>query len=93
MANIVVGKGYWVSVGNATWMEPGDSHYWRWPLGNLNEAITVSAFPLSAYNTGVIIVENLNISDGYEGRFAYYTVRNAGNTPIQQYGMTGSFIS
>lgn len=93
MANIVVGKGFWVSVGNATHMQPGASHQWSWSLGNANEAITVTAFPLAAFNTGVLIVEDLKISDGARGRFAEYRVRNVGTTPIQQYGMTGSFIS
>lgn len=93
MANIVVGTGFWVSVGNATQMQPGVSHQWIWGLGNANEAIAVTAFPLAAYNTGVLIVEDLKISDGPRGRFAEYRVRNAGATPIQQYGMTGSFIS
>jgi hypothetical protein len=93
MANIVVGKGFWTSVGNATHMQPGVSHHWIWSLGDQNEAITITAFPLAAFNTGVLIVEDLKISEGFRGRLAEFRVRNVGDTPIQQYGMTGSFIS
>jgi hypothetical protein len=93
MANIVVAKGFWVSVGNATHMQPGVFHNWIWGLGNLNEAITFTAFPLAAFNTGVIIVEDLKISEGFRGRLAEFRVRNVGGTPIQKYGVTGSFIS
>ena len=93
MARIVVGTGFWVAVGNADWMQPGDNHFWEWGLGDFNEAITITALPLAAFNTGVIIVEDLKIEGGSRGRFALYRVRNNGGTPIQQYGMTGSFIS
>jgi hypothetical protein len=74
-------------------MQPGQVHNWIWGLGNLNEAITITAFPLAAFNTGVIIVEDLKISEGDRGRLAEFRVRNVGGTPIGQYGLTGSFIS
>ena len=93
MANIVVGQLSWSSVGDATHMQPGEFHEWWWGLGNLNEAITITAFPLSSFNTGVIIVEYLQISQGVKGRLALFRVRNVGGTPIQQYGLTGSFVS
>jgi len=93
MANVVVAKAFWVSVGDATFLLPGWVHDWQWGLGNLNEAITITAFPLSASNTGVLLVEDLKISEGWEGRLAKFRVRNVGGTPIQQYGLIGSFIS
>ena len=93
MANIVVASAFWFSVGDATFMKSGEVHSWIWGLGTLNEAITITAFPLAAFNTGVIIVEDLRISEGFRGRLAEFVVRNVGNTPIQQYGITGSFIS
>jgi hypothetical protein len=93
MANIAVGRGFWFALGDATFLQPEQIHNWFWPLGNLNEAITITAFPLAAFNTGVIIVEGLKISEGFQGRLALFTVRNVGGTPIQEYGLTGSFIS
>jgi hypothetical protein len=74
-------------------MQPGEIHDWVWGLGTFNEAITITAYPLAAFNPGVIIVEGLKISEGFQGRLALFTVRNVGGTPIQQYGLTGSFIS
>ena len=64
MANIVVGKSTWVSGGTATNMQPGVSHSWTWPLGNINEAITITAHPSSTFNTTYIAVENVQISLG-----------------------------
>lgn len=93
MANIVVGTSYWISVGNATDMQPGVSHPWIWGLGNLNEAITITAHALASFNTGYIIVEDVKISEGFRGHLAEFRVRNAGSTPIHQYAMTASFIS
>jgi hypothetical protein len=92
MANIVVAKGFWASAGDATHLQPGGVHDWTWGLGTLNEAITFTAFPLSSFNTGVLMVEDLRILEG-RGRLAKFRVRNVGGTPIQQYGVTGSFIS
>ena len=93
MANIVVGKTFWAAAGSPDLLQPGQAHEWWWGLGNFNEAITITAFPLAAFNTGVIIVENLKISEGSGGRLALFRVRNVGGTPIGQYGLTGSFIS
>ncbi len=93
MANIVVGTGRWVSPGSATNMQPGVSHPWTWPLGNKNEAITITAHALASFNTAYIIVENLQISEGFRGHLAEFRVRNAGTTPIQEYGLTATFIS
>jgi hypothetical protein len=93
MANIVVGTSTWFSVGNATYMQPGVSHAWTWPLGNLNEAITITAHGLSSFNTAYITVENFRVSEGSRGHLAEFSVRNAGSTPITQYAVTASFIS
>jgi hypothetical protein len=93
MANIVVAATNWVSVGNATDLQPGASQGWMWGLGNKNEAITITAHALAAFNTASIIVENLQISEGSRGHIAFFNVRNVGSSPIQQYNLTGSFIS
>ena len=93
MANIVVGKGTWVSGAPATNMQPGVSHPWSWPLGNINEAITITAHPSSTFNTTYIAVENLQISLGAGKAVANFTVRNTGFFPIEIYVMIASFIS
>jgi hypothetical protein len=64
MANIVVDRAFWVSIGNATDMQPGQIHNWIWGLGNLNEAITITAFPLASFNTGVIIASKFQKASG-----------------------------
>jgi hypothetical protein len=93
MANIVVGKSTWVSGGSATNMQPGVSHSWTWPLGNINEAITITAHPSSTFNTTNIAVENVQISLGAGKSIAKFTVRNTGVFPIEIYVMIASFIS
>jgi hypothetical protein len=94
MANIVVAKATWVSGGSATNMQPGISHSWIWGLGNVNEAITLTAHPSNTFNTTSITVENVQISLTSDGRpLAYFTVRNTGSFPIEIYIVIGSFIS
>jgi hypothetical protein len=93
MANIVVGASRWFSVGNADDMQPGVSHAWIWGLGNVIEAITFTAHALADFNTAFITVENVQISSGFEGHIAHFNVRNAGNTPINQYMVKATFIS
>jgi hypothetical protein len=93
MANILVEIAYFISVGNATDMQPGESHPWTWGLGNINEAITFTAHPRASFNTGSIVVEDVRISEGFQGHLAELTVRNAGSTPINWYALTASFIS
>ena len=34
MANVVAGNAYWFAPGDATWLQPGQSHEWYWNLGN-----------------------------------------------------------
>ena len=93
MANIVVATSRWFAAGNANDLQPGASHTWVWGLGNVNEAITLTAHALADFNTAFITVENLQISLGFQGHIAHFNVRNAGITPINQYVVTGSFIS
>lgn len=93
MANIVVGKFTWVSGGSATNMQPGVSHPWAWPLGNIYEAITITAHPSSTFNTTYITVENVQISLGAGKPVANFSVRNTGFFPIEIYIVIASFIS
>ena len=94
MANVVAGHLRWVAVGDATWLQPGQSHEWFWNLGNLGEAISISARPLAAiFGTASVIVENVIVTDGPQGHRALFRVRNVGPRPISEYAVTGSFIS
>jgi hypothetical protein len=94
MANVVAGNVNWFSVGNATELQPGQSHEWWWNLGNLGEAISISVFPRAAgFGTARVIVENLIVTAGPQGHQALFSVRNLGPRPIDQYIVTGSFIS
>ena len=93
MANIVVGKTTWVSGGAAMNLQPGASKGWAWPLGNINEAITITAHPFNTFNTTYITVENVQVSQAGGGHVANFTVRNTGFFPIEIYIMIASFIS
>ena len=48
MANVVAGNLNWFASGDATWLQPGQSHEWFWNLGNLGEAISISVRPFAA---------------------------------------------
>jgi hypothetical protein len=94
MANVVAQNSYWFASGDATFLQPGQSHEWWWNLGNLGEAISFSVRPFSAgFGTARVIVENVIVSDGPGVHQALFTVRNVGPRPISQYTVTGSFIS
>ena len=94
MANVVAGNVYWFASGDATWLQPGQSHEWWWNLGNLGEAISISVRPFAAiFGTARVIVENLIVSDGPGVHQALFRVRNVGPRPIDRYTVTGSFIS
>jgi hypothetical protein len=79
-------------MGSPDFLQPGTAHSWTWGLGNLNEAITITAHPLAAFNTGIVIIENLRISQGFQGHLALFNVRNVGSTPISEYNLTASFL-
>jgi hypothetical protein len=95
MANVVAGNLYWFAGGDATWLQPGQSHEWYWNLGNLGEAISISVRPFAAiFGNARVIVENVIVSDGPAGLHqALFRVRNVGPRPIGQYTVTGAFIS
>jgi hypothetical protein len=64
MAHIVVGQTFWYASGDATWLQPGQSHEWTWPLRNLGEAISISVRPLAAiFGMARVIVESIIVSD------------------------------
>jgi hypothetical protein len=94
MANVVAGNVNWYAVGDAYFLQPGQSQGWFWNLGNLAEAISISVVARAAgFGTASVIVENLIVTNGPQGHQALFSVRNVGLRPIDEYIVAGSFIS
>jgi hypothetical protein len=94
MANIVVLRSDWYAVGDATFLQPGDTHPWTWGLGNLLETVSVTAQPVRSTTTEYKVrVEGLQVVGGSDtGRLEFW-VRNVGANPVEAYALIASFIS
>jgi hypothetical protein len=94
MANIVVLRSDWYAAGNASFLQSGDAHAWTWGLGNIFEAVSVTAHPVRSTTTEYKVrVEGLQVVGGSgTGRLEFW-VRNVGAHPVQAYAVTASFTS
>lgn len=96
MANVRYWFGSWVSANESDALAPGDVHYWiAWPY-NYGEAVTITANPLvqQGGNEQILAVENVRLETSPDGgRRIFYSVRNAGSSFVDGYGVGYSFVS
>ena len=94
MANIVVLRSDWYATGNAAWLLSGQTHPWTWGLGNIFEAVEVTAHPVRSTTIEYKVkVEGLQVVGGSgKGRLEFW-VRNVGANPVQAYTVIASFTS
>jgi hypothetical protein len=93
MASVSYWFGYWVSASPAEALAPGDSQDWiAWPY-NSGDAISISASPLHPGESQILAVENVRLQGDIGGRRIFFTVRNAGQSLVDGYGIGYSSIS
>lgn len=93
MANVSYWFGSWESASDADALPPGGVHNWiAWPY-SYGDAITVTATPLEGGDEQILAVENVRIQADSGGRRIFFTVRNAGSSFIEGYGMGFSYVS
>ena len=93
MANVSYWFGYWVSASAVDALAPGDSHDWiAWPY-NYGDAISISASPLQGGEEQILDVENVRLQADTGGRRIFFTVRNAGRSLVDGYGIGYSYVS
>jgi hypothetical protein len=93
MASVRYWFGYWMSASPAEALAPGDSQDWiAWPY-NSGDAITISASPLHPGESQILAVENVRLQGDIGGRRIFFTVRNAGQSLVDGYGMGFSYVS
>jgi hypothetical protein len=93
MASLSYWFGYWVSASEADALAPGDSQDWiAWPY-NSGDAISISASPLHLGEEQILAVENVRLQGDIGGRRLFFTVRNAGRSLVDAYGIGYSYVS
>jgi len=87
MASLSYWFGYWVSASEADALAPGDSQDWiAWPY-NSGDALSISASPLHLGEEQILAVENVRLQGDIGGRRLFFTVRNAGRSLVDAYGI------
>ncbi len=93
MAHVNHWTGFWQSAGPNNDLLPGNTHQWiAWPI-NYGDALSVTASPVQGGLQHVLAVENVQIQSDATGRRIFYTVRNAGQTPVPGYAVGYGYIS